>query len=189
MLLHELLSEVVDDDLVQLSTAQLVVVSSSKSGVHATTASNDGGIGASATKVGDNDQLVGHDSLGTSVVGKDSSNGLVDELQDLKASSVGSGDQSLTLSILEVGGDGDNSGVDLLSKEISGRLLQTAEMAGCDLGDGDSVGGLAGGIADGESNGRVALLRVGRVVAGSGVYRLEAVEVRQHVRLVVIRTS
>ena len=46
-------------------------------------------------------------------------------------------------------------------------------MTGSDLGNSDGVRGLARGVADGESDSRVLLLGVGRLVAGSRVNRLE----------------
>lgn len=46
-------------------------------------------------------------------------------------------------------------------------------MTGGDLGNSDSVRGLARGVADGERDSRALLLGVGRLVAGSGVDRLE----------------
>jgi hypothetical protein len=97
----------------------------------------------------------------------------VDQLENIETSSLGGGDEGLTLSIGEVGGDGDDSGVNILTKEVGGRLPQALEVTGRDLGNSDSVGGLALGVADSESDSRVLLLGVGRLVAGSRVDRLE----------------
>lgn len=169
VLLDELLGEVVDDDLVQGGTAKLVVVGGGQDGVHTTTASNDSHVRAGTAEVGHNDQLVGHGSLRAGIVGHDGSDGLSNQLENLNAGSLGSGDEGLTLGIGEVGRDGDNGSVNLLTKEVGGRLLQAAEVAGGDLRNGDSVGGLALGVTDRESNGRVLLLGVGGLVAGGGV--------------------
>lgn len=173
VLLDELLGEVVNDDLIQGSTTELVVVSSGQDGVHAAAAGNNGDVGAGATKVSDNDQLVGDSGLGASVVSHDSGDGLVNQLENINAGLLGGSDESLALSIGEVGGDGDDSGVDLLAEEIGGRLLQAAEVAGGDLGDSDSVGLLAGSVADGESHSGLALLGVGGSVGWGRVDGLE----------------
>lgn len=152
VLLHELLGEVVDDNLVQGDTAELVVVGSGEDGVHTTTRGNNGHIGAGTTEVSNNNQLVAHSSLGTGIVGHNSGNGLVDELKNIEASGLSGGNEGLALDIGKVGGDGDDSSVDILTEEVSGGPSQALEVTGGDLGDGDSVGGLAGGVADGESN-------------------------------------
>ena len=57
----------------------------------------------------------------------------MDELQNFQTSSLGSSSQSLTLGILEVGGDGDNGGVDFPTKVVGRRVLQAAEVAGRNL--------------------------------------------------------
>ena len=46
-------------------------------------------------------------------------------------------------------------------------------MTSSNLGNGEGVGGLAGGVADTEGDSRVTLLGVGGLLAGSGIYRLE----------------
>jgi hypothetical protein len=97
----------------------------------------------------------------------------VDELEDINSGSLSGGDEGLTLGIGEVGGDGDNGRVDLLAQEVGGGLLETTKVAGGDLGNSRRVGGLAGGVTDGESNGRLALLGVGRGVAWGRVDGLE----------------
>lgn len=173
VLLHELFGKVVDDDLVQGSTTELIVVGSGEDSVHASAAGNNGHIGAGATEVSNNGQLVGHGSLGAGIVSHDSGNGLVDQLENIETSGLGRGNEGLTLGIGEVGGDGDDSSVDILTKEVRGGPPQALEVTGGDLGNSDGVGGLALGVADGESDSRVLLLGVGRRVAGSRVDRLE----------------
>ena len=175
VLLNELLGEMVDDDLVQRSSTQLVVMSSCEDTVHATTASENSSVGSGTTEVGDDNKLVSNSSLGPGIVSQGSGNRLMDELEDLKASSLSGGGQSLALSIGEVSGDSDDGGIDFLAQVVRGGLLQTTEMAGGNLGDGDSAGGLVGRVHNGESNGRLVRLRMRRVMAWCGVYRLEAV--------------
>ena len=103
VLLHELLCGVVDQGLVELSTTELVVVGSSQHGVHATARGNDGNVGAGTTNVGDNDVLVfGRVLVELGIVGKESSDGLGDELEDLEASVGGSLVQGILLGIGEV---------------------------------------------------------------------------------------
>jgi hypothetical protein len=84
----------------------------------------------------------------------------VDELENLEASGASGSDKGFALSIGEVGGNGDDGSIDVLTEVVRGGLLQTAEVTSCDLRDSDAVGGLAGGIPDGEGNSGVDLLRV-----------------------------
>lgn len=173
VLLHELLGEVINDNLIQGGTTKLVVVGGGQDSVHATAAGNNGNIGAGATEVSNDNQLVGNSRLGAGIVSHNSSNRLVDQLENIETSSLGGGNKSLTLGIGEIGGNGDNGGVDILTEIVRGGASQTLEVTGGDLGNGDSVGGLALGVADGESDSRVLLLGVGRLVAGSRVDGLE----------------
>jgi hypothetical protein len=128
--------------------------------VHATAASNHSRIGTGTTKVSDHNKLVSNGSLGSGIVSQDGSNRLVDELENLEASGASGSGKGFALSIGEVGGNGDDGSVDVLTEVVGGGLLQTAEMTSCDLRDGDGVEGLAGGIPDGEGNSGVDLLRV-----------------------------
>jgi hypothetical protein len=128
-------------------------VGSCEDGVHSTAGSDDSGIRASATEIGDHNELISNSSLGSSVVGESSSNRLVDELENLKAGLLGRSSEGLALGVGEIGRDGNDSGVDLLAKVIGGRLLQAAKVTGSDLGDSNSVGGIALSVTDGESNG------------------------------------
>jgi len=173
VLLLELLGKVVNDDLVQGSTTQLVVMGSSQDSIDTTAAGNDGHIRAGTTKVSHNGQLVSDSGLGAGIVGHDGGNGLGDELQDINAGVLGSSNESLALGIREVGGDGDDGRVDLLTEEVSSGLLETTKVTSGDLGDGHRVGGLAGAVADRESNSRVALLGVGGGMARGRVDGLE----------------
>lgn len=173
MLLDELLGEVVNNDLVQGRTAQLVIVRRSQDCVHASAAGDHSHIGARTTQVGHHNQLVGYRGLRAGVVGHHSRDRLVDQLEHFDAGSIGRCGERLTLGVGEVGRDGDDGRIDLLTEEVRRRLLQPTKMAGGDLRDGNGVGGLAGGVSDGKGHGRVALLRMGRLVARGGVYRLE----------------
>ena len=118
VLLYELLGEVVNDDLIQGGTTKLVVVGSSQNSVHATAAGNNGNIGTGATEVSNDNQLVDNSRLGASIVSHNSGNGLVDQLENVQISSLSGGNNGLTLGIGEIGGDGDNSGIDILTKEV-----------------------------------------------------------------------
>lgn len=118
VLLHELLGEVVNDDLIQGGTTKLVVVGSSQNSVHATAAGNNGNIGTGATEVSNDNQLVDNSRLGASIVSHDSGNGLMDQLENVETSSLSGGNKGLTLGIGEIGGDGDNGGVDILTKVV-----------------------------------------------------------------------
>jgi hypothetical protein len=150
-------------------------MSSGEDSVHTATAGENSSIGSGATKIGDDNKLISNSSLRPGVVSQGSGNRLVDDLQDLKTSSVGRGNQSLTLGIGEVGRHSDNSSVDILAQVVRSGLLQTTEMAGRNLGDGDSVSGLIRTVNNGEGNSRLVGLGVRRVVAWCGVYRFEAV--------------
>lgn len=132
-------------------------MSSGEGGVYSTAGSNNSSVGSGTTEVGDNSELIGDNSLGSGIVGKSSGNGFVDELQNFKTSSLSGSGQGLALGIIEVGWNSDDGRVDLLSKEVGGRLLQTEKVTGSNLGNSDGVGGLALGVADGERNGRVGL--------------------------------
>lgn len=173
VLLHELLGEVIDEDLVQGDTTKLVVVGSGQDSVHTTAGGNNGNVGAGTTEVGNNNQLVGNSRLGAAVVSHDSGNGLVDQLKNIDTSSLSGGSQGLTLGIGEIGGDGDDGGVDILAEVVRCGASETLEVTSSDLGDSDSIGGLALSVADGESDSGVLLLGVGRLVAESGIDRLK----------------
>ncbi|KAI6775477.1 hypothetical protein HG530_002235 [Fusarium avenaceum] len=89
VLLLELLSEVLHKSLVQVNTSKLVVVSGGEDGVEATSRGDNGNIRASATKVGDNNNLILNRGLRTGIVSQNSGNRVGDELEDLKAGIVG----------------------------------------------------------------------------------------------------
>ena len=97
----------------------------------------------------------------------------MDQLEDLEAGLLGGRDESSLLVVGEVGGDGDDGGVDWLSGEVSGGLDETLDEAAGDLGDGH-VGWLALLLVlDGESNCVLLLFWVCRGVGVGWVYRLE----------------
>ena len=167
VLLDELLGEVVNEDLVEGGAVEVVVVDGGEDGVHAGAAGDNGNIGAGATKVGDNNDLVLDLGLGAGVVDESSGNGLADELKNLEVGGGGGSEESGLLLVVEVGGDGHDGGGDLLAKVLGGGLDQAAKVAGGDLGDGElgSIALLL--LLDGEGNGAIGLLGVGRgVVVG-----------------------
>ena len=183
VLLDELLGKVVDKNLVQLRTAQFILVHRRKDSVHATARGNDGNVRPRTTKVRHNDKLILYSRLSTGIVSQERSNWLVNELNDIEISVLGRSFQSVALSVSEVGWDCDDSGIDVLSKKVGCRLSETAQMAGSDFGDGDSAGLFAGGIADGEGNGGIMSLRVRGRVAWGWVYGLETVKESQQMCL------
>lgn len=195
VLLHELLGEVVHESVVQVDTGKVVVVDSGENGVHSTARGNDGDIGASATQVSDNNELVSDDGLLAGIVGENGGNGVRDELEDFKASSAGGGSEGLTLLVSEVGRHGDDGRGDLLAEVVGGRGGEAAEEASGRLGDGDGRGlnlgrgggcrgtrarlSLGGGVLllvlDGEGDLAINILGVGGSMAVRGVDRLEAI--------------
>lgn len=148
ILLNEFLGKVVDNNLIQGRSTQFIIVRGCQDGVHATTAGDNRDIRSGMTKVRHHNQLIRYDGLRSGIVGQSSSNRLMDELDNLKTSSIGRGDQSITLSILEVGGDSNNGGINILSNKLNGGVLQTAEMAGGDIGYSDRVWVLASSVPD-----------------------------------------
>lgn len=169
VLLDELLGEVVDEDLVEGGAVEVVVVNGGEDGVHAAAAGDNGNVGAGATKVGNNNDLVLDLGLGAGIVGESSGNGLADELENLEVGGGGSSEKSLLLLVGEVGGDGHDGGGDLLAKVLGGGIDQAAEVAGRDLGDGElgRLSILTLLLLDGEGNGALDILGVGRgVVVG-----------------------
>lgn len=152
VLLLELLGEVVHEGLVKVNTGELVVVGGGENGVHATARGDNSNIGTSATKIGDNNDLVLNSGLGTSIIGEDSGDGFGNELEDLDISSVGGGDQGLALLLREVGGNSDDGRSDLLAKVVGGRADNSSQVSGGGLGDGDRRGLLISLVLNIESN-------------------------------------
>jgi hypothetical protein len=122
VLLDEFLGEVVDENLVQLEAADIVIVQSSENSINTATGCDDSNVRAGATEVGDYDDLVRQLSIGTGVICQNCGNGLVDELEDLDAGLFCGLVQSLFLSIRKVCGDGDDSRVDRLAKVVRRRV-------------------------------------------------------------------
>jgi hypothetical protein len=78
-------------------------VGSGQDGVHTTARGNDGNVGTGTTNVGNNNVLVlGRLLVVLGIVGKESSDGLGDELENLKTSLGGGLVQGVLLSIGEV---------------------------------------------------------------------------------------
>lgn len=99
----------------------------------------------------------------------------MDVLENVEAGSLCGLGQGALLSIGEVGWDGDDGGGDLLANEVGSGLLQAAQMASDDVGNGDGVLVLRLGVVDVESNCRRVLGGVCGSVGWRRVYRLEAV--------------
>lgn len=169
VLLDELLGEVVDEGSVETDSSKLVVVGSGEDGVHSSTDSDDGGIGAGSSNVGNEDDLVGGLEVVAGSVGKGLSNGLLDNLKDLDVGVKSSGGQGSALGLGEVGGDGDDSLGDGLSQEVGGGGHETPKVTGGDLLNGDVDGGLSGLLDDGEGNLSLGINGVGGVVGVGGV--------------------
>lgn len=176
--LEELLGEVIHQDLVKSNTVELVVVGSGEDGVHALAAGNDGYVGAGAAQLGNDNDLVLDLSLGARIVGERRSDGLADQLENLEIGSVGSSKKSGLLLVVEVGRDGDDGRGDLLAKVIGSRADQATEVAGGNLGDGNSrrLSVLLGLVLDGERDGSVNILGVRRGVVVGRVDMLEATD-------------
>lgn len=177
VLLDELLGEVLHQGVVEVDTSKVVVVDGGQDGVHAAAGSNNGNVGAGATEVSDNNDLVLDLSLGAGIVGEDSGDGVRDELEDLDIGIVGGLDESLALLLVEVGRDRDDGRGNLLAEVVGGGTDKTTQEAGGSLTNGDGGGGLALGLVyDAEGDVTRSLLRVSRGVAVSRVDRLEAVD-------------
>lgn len=175
VLLLEVLGSVVDEDVVQLGTSELVVVCGCEDGVHAAARGNNSYVSAGSTNISNNNNFVLWCRVKVAgVVCKESSNGLVNELENLNSGILGRLVKSGLLCVGEVGRDGDDSGSHSVSKVVTGRLCKTAQVAGCDLVDGDSVSISTLLVVDTESDSLGILDRVGGCVGSGGIYRLEA---------------
>ena len=150
-------------------------------GVHAAAAGDNGNIGADATKVGDEDDLVLAGGLGLAaelllrVVGEESRDGLGDGLDDLNAGLGSNGADGSLLGIAGVGGDGEDGAVDLATKVGAGTLLQSCDVPDGDLLDAQAALLLALALLDLEASGLAVVLglRTSALVAGTRVDGLE----------------
>lgn len=175
VLLHELLGEVVDQNLIERSAGELVVVSSGENGIHAAAAGDNGNVRAGTTEVGNDNDFVRDLGLRARIISENGSDGLADQLKDLEVGGVGGGDKGSLLLVGEVGRDGDDSGGDFLAQVFGGGADQTADIAGRDLVNGKLGGGglLICGVLNGERDNTISLLGVSGSVVVGGIYRLK----------------
>ena len=107
----ELVDEVVDETVVEVLTTQVSVTSSGLDLEDTLLNGQEGDIESTTTKIEDEDVAL---TLGLLVetVGDGSSSGLVDDTEDVETSNETSVLGGLTLRVVEVGGDSDDSVVD-----------------------------------------------------------------------------
>lgn len=171
--LDELLGEVVHQDLVEVASGEVVVMGGGKDGVDAAAGGNNGDVGASSSKVSNNDGLVSDDGIWATIVCEECGDWLSDQLEDLNTGVLGGLSKGSLLLIREVGWNGDNSGVDGLSGEVAGGGNKALEKTGGGLfnSDGGWLAFLL--ILDSEGDGVVDLLWVCGCVAVGWIYRGE----------------
>ncbi len=131
MLRLELLDQPVDDALIPVVTAEVVVAGGRADLDDAVADLEQGHVEGAAAEVEDQDGLF----LLTLVqaVGEGSGRGLVDDAQDVQAGDLPGFLGGLPLRVLEVGGDGDDGVGDLLTEVGLGVALELHERARADL--------------------------------------------------------
>lgn len=174
--LNELLGEVIHQDLVEVAAGKVVVVGGGEDGVDAATGRDNGDVRASSTEVGNNNKLIGDLSVWASIICKESSDWLSNQLENINAGFLGGGSDGSLLLVGEVGWDGNNSGVNSVSGKVGCGLDETLEKTRSGLLDGDS--GLVSLllVLDAEGDGVIVLLWVCGGVRVGWVYRLEPSE-------------
>ena len=115
-LLGELLLEVVKEVSVEVLTTQVGVSSSSLDGENTTLDVQKRDIESTTTKIVDEDVPLLVRLSGTETVGDSGGGGLVDDTENVEASNGTGVLGSLTLVVVEVGGDGDDGLLDLLAE-------------------------------------------------------------------------
>lgn len=123
----ELLLEVIKQVGVEVLSSQMGITSSGLNGEDTTLDVEKGDIESSTTKIVDQDVSLFVGLSGTETVGDSSGSGLVDDTEDVEASNGTSILGSLTLVVVEVGGDGDDGLGDLLAQLNLGDLLHLRE--------------------------------------------------------------
>jgi hypothetical protein len=142
-----------------------------QNGVHATTRGDNGNVGAGATNIGDNNVLVFGGLVGVlCIMGEEGSDGLDDELEDLKTGIGGGLVKGFLLGVGKVGGNGDDGSVDLFANVVRGGLCETAEVTSGDFCDCAGVLLVGFSVLDLESDRVVGIDGVGRCVAVGGIY-------------------
>mmetsp|Transcript_12654 Transcript_12654/g.17079 ORF Transcript_12654/g.17079 Transcript_12654/m.17079 type:complete len:348 (+) Transcript_12654:668-1711(+) len=141
VLLLERLDEVFSHTLVEVLTTKVSVTGGGEHLEHAVVDRENGHIEGATTEIEDNDVLL---VLLVEAVGNSSGRGLVDDTEDLEAGDSASVLGSLTLGVVEVGGDGDNGVLDVLTEVALSDLLHLGENHGGNLLGGESLSTNAG---------------------------------------------
>jgi len=135
----ELLGEVVDESVVEIFTAQVSVTSSGFDLEDTIFNGEDGDIEGSTAKIEDEDVSLGADLL-VKTVGDGGSGGLVDDTEDVKTGDGTGVLGGLSLGIVEVGGDSDDSVGDILSEVGLGGVSHLGEDHGGDFFGEEGLG-------------------------------------------------
>jgi hypothetical protein len=129
LLLLELLDEVTDEGDVKILTTEVGISVGSLDLEHTVGDLQHGDIESTTTKIVDGDDTV----ILLETVGKGGSGGLVDHTVDGQTRNLTGILGCLSLLVVEVGWDGDNSVLDVLSEESLGGLLHLSENKTSDL--------------------------------------------------------
>ena len=131
VLLLELIGHPVDDALIPVVAAQVVVARGGQNLKHAVGEVEDGDVEGAAAQVEDQDALVG--ALLVQAIGQSSSGRLVDDTLDVEAGDLAGVLGGLTLGVVEVGRDGDDGVGDGLAQILLGVGLHLRERHGAHL--------------------------------------------------------
>jgi hypothetical protein len=118
---------------IEVLTSQVGVTGGSLDGEDTTLDVEQGDIESTTTKIVDQDVALLLRLVGAKTVGNGSSGGLVDDTEDVEARNGTGVLGSLTLVVVEVGGDSDDGLLNLLAKLDLGNLLHLEENHGGDL--------------------------------------------------------
>lgn len=133
LLLLELLNQVADEGDIEVLTTEMSVTVGGLDLEHAVLDLEDGDIESSTTKIIDsNDGVLGL----VQTIGKSSGSGLVHHTEDVQTSDLTGILGGLTLGVVEVGRDGDNGVLHLLSEESLSSLLHLSKDEATNLGWG-----------------------------------------------------
>ncbi|KAH3662121.1 hypothetical protein OGAPHI_006302 [Ogataea philodendri] len=163
----ELLGEELNKSVVQLVSAQVVIVSSSKNGQNTSSDSNNGGIRTDSSEISNNKQLVLVQSVLGDKMRQKSSSWLVDQLQNVDTGFSSNLLQVGLLRIGEVGRNGDHSTLNFLSNVVLSSSLDLLQVSSGDLINRDRL------VIDGVANLSVDLDRMSRVLRVSWVDLVE----------------
>ena len=117
VLLLELIGHPVDDALIPIVAAQVVIARGGQNLKHAVGEVEDGDVEGAAAQVEDQDALVS--ALLVQAIGKSSSGRLVDDTLDVEAGDLTGVLGGLTLGVVEVGRDGDDASVTVSPRYFS----------------------------------------------------------------------